>query len=495
MYTDQVYPNTFLPTTSSPSPPFSNHSRTSSRRNSIHDVFEDNLSVSSETDINIQSDDFKQWYTRKDYCRMDIMTDIQQYMRYGWEFLKHTYELKDKIAKEGSLPDEPNHLSDASQNALELLGAVRKYMVEDAFICESNRLSADKSRNTYMSFGSTDITSDYDITLIGPDSPNILMNMFEGFVHKFGVVFPFAFDTNIYCNGYYGNISNHAIRNTPNIISFQDDKKNNLIVFQPIQPDENELCLRYALLQWHIAYIQHNEFACWKEQGDISYYINEHVKPTYATLQYVYARLKQAISAHTMYTDKTVEYITNYALMCGYSDELYSILYHQTTMTDADMMSIFENMCAASYFAIESYFTPCTINVVVMEMQAQHISSKNSPLTEMNYICSVIENLGMLIQHFHHARDISKGEPVLIKLGKYMYRIAYGLHALRVESGKTLQSLKEYKKNDYILPYSNTHIKRIRDSDEKQYIYNTYSVKVFHAIKDKVARYIRSGKN
>lgn len=499
--------NMFIATSSSSSPSYSpsyvplspsfshSSSRTRTRRNVLHDAFEDNLSASSENDVHITMDDFKEWYIRKEYCSMDIMTDIQQYMRYGWEFLKHTYELQDKIAKEGTLPDEPDKLTDASQNALELLGAVRKYMVEDAFICESKRLHTDKSKNTYMSFGSTAITSDYDITLIGPDSPKILMNMFEGFVHKFGVVFPFAFDTNLYCNGYYGNVTNNAIRNTPNAIPFKDEEKNDLLVFQPIQAEETDLCIRYALLQWHIAYVQYNKHVFWKEHDEIHAYMNDRVKPTYATLQDVYTLLKELLSAHTMYSDKTLEYMTNYALMCGYSDELYTILYNQKTIKETDKMNIFEHMCNASYFAIESYFTPCTINVVVMEMQAKHFSTENNPLTEINYVCTVIENLGMLLQHFYHARSISEGKPVLTKLGKYIYRIAYALHALRVESGKSLAMLKDYKKNEYTLPYSKIPIKQIRYSDEKEYIYNTYSVTVFRKIKDKVARYIQNSKN
>ena len=56
---------------------------------------------------------------------------------------------------------------------LEMLGSIRKFTVDKLFKCQNDIVN-----NVYKAFGSTNVTSDYDLTLIGAKAPQILWKMF-----------------------------------------------------------------------------------------------------------------------------------------------------------------------------------------------------------------------------------------------------------------------------------------------------------------------------
>ena len=51
--------------------------------------------------------------------------------------------------------------------------------------------------------GSKNLTSDYDLTIIGLNAPNIIWKMFIYFLKKYNFTATYILDVNLYCNGMY----------------------------------------------------------------------------------------------------------------------------------------------------------------------------------------------------------------------------------------------------------------------------------------------------
>jgi hypothetical protein len=134
-------------------------------------------------------------------------------------------------------------------------------------------------------------------------------------------------------------------------------------------------------------------------------------------------------------------------LMRKYSTQLFDMLYSEReNYTDNfDENRLIDTMCKANYYAIEAYYTPCTINVVVLEKQA----GLNIRLDDINYVCSIIENLGDLLHHYFkfYSNEVSH-EDLLYFFQKYMYRVAFSLSKIHsLDSENTEVELRDYKKN------------------------------------------------
>lgn len=134
-----------------------------------------------------------------------------------------------------------------------------------------------------------------------------------------------------------------------------------------------------------------------------------------------------------------------YYLSSSYAKEIYKYFYGETK----DNTNLIENFCTSCYYSIESYYTPCTINVVVIELQA----GKNLSLSKENYIVSAVENLGDFLEHTK-----KYDETTLIKTSKYLYRIYYSLYKA-TNKVKYLNMMKEIKEN--IIPLRGKKIDKI----------------------------------
>ena len=95
--------------------------------------------------------------------------------------------------------------------------------------------------NTYKAFGSTDITSDYDITIIGKDAPEIMKNMFTEFLNIYKNTLLHVFDTNIYCDSMYNPKYVNKLNNIQKI------EKDISVIF-PKSKDMN-IILNFSLLK------------------------------------------------------------------------------------------------------------------------------------------------------------------------------------------------------------------------------------------------------
>jgi len=66
---------------------------------------------------------------------------------------------------------------------LEMIGSIRKYLVNTYFELLTYKQSW-KNNNEIQVFGSANITSDYDITISGPNANEIMWLMFKAFLKK-----------------------------------------------------------------------------------------------------------------------------------------------------------------------------------------------------------------------------------------------------------------------------------------------------------------------
>ena len=129
-----------------------------------------------------------------DLCDDYIENLINKYIKFGWNKLTVIFRTN-KIAKEKELN------LDKSIKLLKMLSSIRKYYVDYLFNCNNS------DKNTiYKSFGTKNITSDYDISILGTNAPEIMIKMFNSFLNKYKNSLATSFDTNIYCVGYFSSI-------------------------------------------------------------------------------------------------------------------------------------------------------------------------------------------------------------------------------------------------------------------------------------------------
>ena len=89
--------------------------------------------------------------------------------------------------------------------------------------------------------------------------------------------------------------------------------------------------------------------------------------------------------------------IKKYNLSNKYAIKVFNTIYNNISISN----KFHENLCKVGYYSIESYYSNCAVNVVVIEMQ---MKTANLNLDPINYICTIIENLGELNQHFNEKK-------------------------------------------------------------------------------------------
>ena len=70
-------------------------------------------------------------------------------------------------------PTYENHLE--NQHILKILGIIREWYINKLFLCAKKKHNiSDKEILRLLSFGSTSITSDYDVSIVGKNAPIIV---------------------------------------------------------------------------------------------------------------------------------------------------------------------------------------------------------------------------------------------------------------------------------------------------------------------------------
>ena len=89
------------------------------------------------------------------------------------------------------------------RNLLVKLGKFRKFTLNKLFILALGKVSKETKIDAtkthfFIDAGSTNVTSDYDITISGPYCSLVIEYMFEIYYEQFGTVLPIGFDSNLY---------------------------------------------------------------------------------------------------------------------------------------------------------------------------------------------------------------------------------------------------------------------------------------------------------
>jgi len=326
---------------------------------------------------------------------------LAQYIQVGWQELKMLFKGDLRIAKE-KLPNVQT--ATFFRRIVDFLSSTRALLVEHYFECANQSVSGGDT--TYEAFGSTTLFSDYDLTLLGPDAPRVMMAMFQSFLQHYGNTLPIAFDTNLYCGGYYRYRGiRRAKTRLPEIVRFSPT----LCTLRPRTDAQREVCLRFALLKWI--------------EGSVP---GRETFPEYEASVQLQAELQAplAVRVSSNHDQATQNLIQRYQLQYFYGQRVSDMLYR-----DADATWLFDNQCRSMYYSIEAYYTPCTVNVVVLHQQGQF---KLKP-TAFEWRCSAIENLGDLNIHFQKYQAEGHSLParlVVLALAKYLYRVYSALGEL-----------------------------------------------------------------
>jgi hypothetical protein len=335
-----------------------------------------------------------------DNCNDYIENLINKYIKYGWNKLTQIFT-DNKMAKEKELQLKK------SIKLLKMLSSIREYYVDYLFNCNNH-----DANTIYKSFGSTNITSDYDISILGTNAPEIMIAMFNSFLDKYDNSLAISFDTNIYCVGYFASLNINK--------SITLEIGDNISIIKLMTDADIKCALIFSFIK-----LINVDFSSYDISPNVKNILAQS-KKSVCKLRNIYnifctnikSKYKKISSADTL------DIITKYKINYKVSKKLYDLLYNRLSSIDKSSYNLYELTCIANYFSIESYYTCATVNVVVLELQGK---KDNLLLGQFEYICSSIENLGDFLNHFNNLATGSDVNAMLIKISKYVYRIYYSL--------------------------------------------------------------------
>ena len=360
-------------------------------------------------------------------CDITISADIQLYLNMGWERLVSIFD-RNRRSKKKCNDTYINH------HALDRLGKWRIYIIDELF----NYYNVYKD-TLYKAYGSTNIVSDYDITLIGVNAPEIMKNMFMQFLNTYKNTLFHSLDANIYSATVYSSTN---INKSNRIYKINKE----LAVIVPLYADQT-LLYSFSLIKL----LEINIHKMIPDKYNLKHMLVRASRLQIGLNTILNNECKKIQRENKTYPANKVHIIAKYNLQYKYAVKLYNILYN-----NGNMHNLIYYACITTYFSVEAYYTPSTLNVVVQEIQAKH----DIPLKYYDYICAAIENLGDMINHMLHDYEKQKisNKYLVLKYSKYIYRIYYSL-------GKALNDTALEKKakkiRENIIPYRGTTIDNI----------------------------------
>lgn len=347
-------------------------------------------------------------------CRVgNVGSMVHKYLSQGWESQTDLFE-KSRSCKERCLRSDAKKQKNLALR-LEFLGALRKMVVHNLFECANDQPNV----TTYKAFGSTNRTSDYDLTILGPNAPNVIEHMSKMFKMQYKTSLPKAFDSNIYCTGYYS-----SKRSNPQIPGkiLPVGKGNRVGIFSVEAVDSNTRTLqeRFALLKIY--------------EADKKILARMVAADKVAPVR----RLAEALQNELQKSKGSNKTERMYSMLVRRAKQYFPQMYTRKKYTTSQTASLFENSCAAGWASVEAYCTPASVAVVVLELQAgytfQNARGRAVPLQKHTYKCAALENFGDFV---HHAKGMRGSDlrHILLKLSKYIYRVE---HCLEKIAGRTM---------------------------------------------------------
>ncbi len=381
-----------------------------------------------------------------------ISTDLlQEYLNEGWEAITENY--KGKQAKEikqsaeelrGKYFDSLTSLQ--KKLALEVLGSIRKYLVEAMFRCAGKT-----GKNFYIAVGSSNITSDYDVSILGPDSNDIMWHMFNGFLKRYGNSLPTAFDSNLYSSPLYIYKTKKGeeleVKGKDKIPRVDYGKDGINFTLVPKTKEDVMVELRWASIKLLKLEIE-SEMKYLKSLIDLGESYKKEMDKRCEEVE-TEKELKEMLDKYE--NEETKKIIKNYYLQYNAqkvcSDYVYDEMSELKTSIEIDgelQKNLFFYSNVANYFSSEAYYTSSAVNAVVVENQIKamlDMGDRKDYIIKGIYVTAALENFGDMLNHMEHEDgDVKK---TIIKYSKYLYRIFFILSRIDKKYEEKAKQLKE----------------------------------------------------
>jgi hypothetical protein len=441
--------------------------------------------------------------TYPDFRLSQLLNDdlLQRYMDKGWGTITDIYKKKilDKdikklrvtgnsytkaVSKRRLSVEFDTKPLEQQELILGILGSIRKYMVQTIFSHCENDLKT-KHLNEITFSGSENITSDFDVSILGPEGNKVMWKMFMTFLAKYEDALPEAFDTNLYSSPLYihkskrfhKNIICKSHQDLPHRIDFGE----RFFTLFPSCKKDLEVELTWACVKLlHISKVS-------TIPKILQDYFRQAIKYKMAMEKIsksmdkdpIYLELSLQNNLHPANTIKnsTKNVIKKYYLQYLWQKPIHKFMYSgpenkkfikQPIMLDENIFpekNLFFYANIANYFSSDAYYTSSSVNAIVIETQKKiKLDFKNKPyyLVQGMYLVSAIENFGDFLNHIKEsylALEISKEKDkdmqlnniktILIKYSKYLHRVYYSIG----KTGNQLYQKKAVNLKKYVLPF------------------------------------------
>jgi hypothetical protein len=320
-------------------------------------------------------------------------------------------------------------------DTLAFLGALRKAMVFQLFECGR---CGDKDIHM-QSFGSDNLTSDFDVTLVGRNACHVMWIIFDAFIHRYKSTLPYSFDTNLYSTG-----TNAVGKSRPGApaglerVPFISREEVPMFALRPEEGSTGEA----VSLTWAIAKVIEGLSSSGSNVNPDKVFGSENVRKAKQRLtraQGMRTAASHVTSAHYMLPEDSCRIITEYALQFHFASLLNDAFYEDADTKAPNMYleqvakmvskerwneeSIIDCLCLSMYFSMEAAWTCATINVVVLEMQGGRLAMGSG--TKNDYICAMIETYADFVTHAETGNTSAANPANVLKLSKYIYRMLY----------------------------------------------------------------------
>lgn len=368
---------------------------------------------------------------------------------YGWDKLVQKFTSGEKECKER---DACRVEVDAQ--TLAYIGAVRKQIVVNAFDCFKVPYQA------LQAAGSTTLTSDFDVCVLGRDACFTMWLMFKHFKCTYKTTLPTALDNNLYANGTYGPDNLKPVLPGFRAVPLKSrDVMGQAIDVVALFPDAAAAA---KLQSWATVKVLHGLLLNGNRELDLLPFMDGDTRIA------AQSKLDQA----SRIDDLAVEIMellpgcggeegagieTSYALQFYFARRLNFLMYGDahpsfsaapfTKTTNADPAKVQEYMdkaaafdaelephvrvfkhdfvdilCLCMFFSVEAAYTQSAVNVVVLEMQARAIP--RGGCVPGDYRTTLVEVLGDFLVHFPRG-DAAATPAKVLKFSKYVHRLVY----------------------------------------------------------------------
>ena len=385
---------------------------------------------------------------------------------------------------------------------LRSLGSFRIYTINYLFT-EALKEIPEPENHFLNASGSNNITSDYDITIVGPYSCLLIEKMFNKFYEMFGTVLPIAFDTNLYP----GCVSFPSVAGANEVFQGENIPKGYLrlqiegrMCMLPINPDKNSILHSY---QWCCVKL-FKAFNLLKFDFSVFIQIRKHLNEGMRISQLCNSYFCEISSNNSsdIIQKEILKLKKENKYMCDFGkhlDAYYrdypsngSELPHRNLRNGNKLEQYVDSILGYSslirWLCSEAYYSSYTVYAIVVGLQ---LGYDGDGFNEHIWLVAIYENLADMIIHMLHAfaeihdDSIDNYKKVYITYSKYYYRIYYCLYKYYLKKGNTevadeknkkVQNLKETvlpRRKDFNLELANQdniwssifQIKNLRDPE------------------------------